>query len=214
MNGFAERMREAMELSDITVSELAEMTGIAKSSISRYVRGIMLPKQNYTDLIARALHVSPGYLITGVRQKSTLNNSYPYPVIPQGVSAGQLESMESVQTFSSVDVPDVILGRYARRKGIVFMHVNGESMNNVIENGSLIVVQTGIEKENLKNGDIVIASNGGEYTVKRFYNDEQNRRIILRPDSSDLFFLPIVISYEDAGDFRIFGKVVIYQVTL
>ena len=215
MENFAKRMREAMDRANMTASDLAASTGIARSSISRYLRGVMLPKQTYTDLIANALRINPGYLMTGVAQRSSLNDVHSYHIIPVGVSAGALESIDAISTFDTLEVPDILLGRYARNKKVVFMHVNGESMNNVIESGSLIAVLTGIEKESLSNGDIVIASNGGEgYTVKRFYDDPENSRVILRPDSTDMTFLPIVIPYENAVDFRIFGRVVIYQVIL
>lgn len=94
------------------------------------------------------------------------------------------------------------------------MHVNGESMNNVINDGAIIAVQRNIELSQLKNGDIVVADNGkGEYTVKRFYLQEDGV-VLLRPDSSNISFTDIKIDIKNGEQVNIFGKVVIYNVIL
>ena len=115
----------------------------------------------------------------------------------------------------TVNLPDFLLGKYARNKNIVIMHVNGESMNKVIQNGSTIAVLTGLALENVHDGDIVVAATDrGEYTIKHFIDDKKNSRIILRPDSTDSSFADLPFSYEEAQSIKIFGKVVIYSVNL
>ena len=64
-NIFSKRMREAMEEKHITAAELSRVTGIGKSSISEYLAGSYLPKQNNTLYIALALGVSPSWLMGG-----------------------------------------------------------------------------------------------------------------------------------------------------
>ena len=107
-----------------------------------------------------------------------------------------------------------MMGRYAKNPNIVFMHVNGESMNRTIENGALIAVLKQDDRNAYRNGDIVIATNGREYTVKRMYDDPSHRQLILNPDSTDPDFPPIVIPYDSEEDYRLFGKVVVYSVVL
>lgn len=63
MEDFAQRMRRLMKEKNITATELVERTGISKGTISRYLSGSFLPKQQRTELIARSLGVSPTYLI-------------------------------------------------------------------------------------------------------------------------------------------------------
>jgi DNA-binding XRE family transcriptional regulator len=141
--------------------------------------------------------------------------SFSYANLPVGISAGLLEECDAITQFDKISIPDALMGKYARNKRVVIMHVNGESMNNVIPNGSMIAVLSGIDPESLKNGDIVVATNGDRtYTVKRFYNDEENQRIILRPDSNSLAFSDIVFDHENADELKIFGKVVVYSVVL
>lgn len=147
-------------------------------------------------------------------RKSESQSMFSYPVIEEGVAAGYFTDAETVMELPMISVPDVLLGKYARNKDIVFMHVCGESMNNLMEAGTVIAVLR-CERERVSNGDVVIASMGGrEYTVKYFYDFPESQQIILKPDSRDPSFIPIVISYECAEEFQIFGKVVIYQVEL
>ena len=94
------------------------------------------------------------------------------------------------------------------------MPVNGESMNNAIRNGAIIAVLTKIELPQIKNGDIVVVSNNGDYTVKRFFNDKERQEFIFRPDSSDMSYRDIVFSYDNCEDLQLVGKVVMYNVTL
>lgn len=94
------------------------------------------------------------------------------------------------------------------------MTVNGESMNRVIEHESIIAVKTDIELTDLHDGDIVVISNDGEYTVKRYYNDTMNERFIFRPDSSCPSFTDIIFSYENSENLKLIGRVVMYNVFL
>lgn len=58
------------------------------------------------------------------------------------------------------------------------------------------------------------AKDGGDMSVKRYYNSPKNRTITFNPDSSDTRFYPITYRYEDLDDIRILGKVVVYTVNL
>lgn len=216
MSTFASRLKKAMADAEVNSTELARMTGIDKSTISRYLSGGYVPKQKRTDLISQALSVDPGYLITGVdSSEPEIKNlhAFLYTIIPASISAGQLQEVDSLKELPKINVPDVLMGRYAKDKDIVFMHVNGESMNRIISDGSLIAVKTNLDRSSYKNGDIVIASNGRDYTVKYFYDDPLHGQFILNPDSSDKSFTPIICRY-DEDDYTLIGKVVIYSVIL
>lgn len=58
-----ERIRKAMEVRGMTASELAKKSGIAKGSISKYLNGIVVPKQSAIGEMAKALSVSPAWLM-------------------------------------------------------------------------------------------------------------------------------------------------------
>ena len=62
---FSERLRNAMENRKIYASELSRISGVGKSDISNYLKGKYVPKQDKCYLIAKALNVDPGWLMTG-----------------------------------------------------------------------------------------------------------------------------------------------------
>lgn len=59
----AQRIKEALELRQMKQAELAEKTGIGKSSISTYIAGEYNPKQKNLYKIAKALNVSETWLM-------------------------------------------------------------------------------------------------------------------------------------------------------
>lgn len=63
MNSFNERLKQAMNLKNISQSELCELTGIPKSAMSQYVSGAFTPKQERTYLISKALNVNEAWLL-------------------------------------------------------------------------------------------------------------------------------------------------------
>lgn len=47
----------------MTASELAKRSGIGKGSISKYLKGTVIPKQNAIGSMSEALGVSPAWLL-------------------------------------------------------------------------------------------------------------------------------------------------------
>lgn len=76
---------------------------------------------------------------------------------------------------------------------------------------SLIAVKQ-IEFYELRNGDIVVYSNGNEYAVKRFY--DFGDKLVFKPESNDPHFVDYIVNKEDADNLRLHGKVVAYIVNL
>lgn len=63
MSTFSERLKESMQAANMKAVELHELTGISKASISEYLSGNYEPKQQNIFKIAKALNVSPSYLM-------------------------------------------------------------------------------------------------------------------------------------------------------
>ncbi|MGG5313864.1 hypothetical protein IGL24_002567 [Enterococcus sp. DIV2371] len=137
-----------------------------------------------------------------------------YNFFDTSVAAGVPTSVEAFDKdyIEQIAIPDCAMGKYAGYQEIFFTKINGDSMNNVIPNGSLIAVKKINSCEELKDEDIVVFSNDNEFSVKRYINDEQNKRIIFRPDSDNISFTDIVVNYEDTKTLQIYGKVVVYIV--
>lgn len=196
--------REQLSLSQ---QEVADLVGVSKSIISRWenneVKSMGVDK---VKKICEALSLDPLSLINNnidTNSNSLAFSEYPY--IPNPVSAGIPQSIEGIMELPQIAIPDEILGKYAKNKNIIIMKVNGESMNRVIENGSIIGVLTKVDRYNLKNGDIVVFNHEYEYSLKRFYN--LGEKIVFKPDSTDMRFTDIVYNSDD--NIEIIGKVIL-----
>ena len=70
---FMFRLRKAMGDKGITASELSNISGVGKSDISYYLKGKYVPKQDKCFMLAKALGVDPGWLMTGIDINETLD---------------------------------------------------------------------------------------------------------------------------------------------
>lgn len=203
-----------------TMKELSLIVGVSEATISRWESGdIANMKQNNIVSLANALNISPLQVLdfddTSIKSNSINADLYEYKYFPVSISAGSLENIDSIQEYELISLSDKILGKYARSKNIILLKINGESMNNIIPNGSYIIVDTSRNTiHDIKDRDIVVFSENGSYSVKRYINDSANRRILFKPDSTDDTFTAIEIKYENSEDLRLIGRVVKYIVSL
>lgn len=62
---FKVRLKSAMDNKNMVAADLSRSSGVGKDEISRYLKGEYAPKQNKCYLLAKALNVDPGWLMTG-----------------------------------------------------------------------------------------------------------------------------------------------------
>ena len=62
-SNFSLRISIALQERNISQSQLCEITNIPKGAMSQYVSGVFKPKQDRADIIAKALNVSPAWLM-------------------------------------------------------------------------------------------------------------------------------------------------------
>ena len=202
-----------------TMKELSLIVGVSEATISRWESGdIANMKQNNIVSLANALNISPLQVLdfddTSIKGNS-INNADLYKYFPVSISAGSLENIDAIQEYELVSISDKILGKYAKNKNIILLKINGESMNKIIPDGSYIVVDTSRNTiHDIKDRDIVVFSENGSYSVKRYINDSANQRILFKPDSTDDTFTAIEVKYENSEDLRLIGRVVKYIVSL
>lgn len=60
---FAERLKTALEMKGMTKAELSRLTGISRSSLTRYAKGDWEGKQDAVYAIAKALNLSEAWLM-------------------------------------------------------------------------------------------------------------------------------------------------------
>lgn len=216
---FSRRLAHLIASRAIQQNDLAEELGVSESTVGKWLLKKSMPRMSAMQKLSDYFGVSKSYFLEEPRQEKPSSGetdpaSFSYTHIPVGISAGRLENCDALTDLPKIVLPDIVLGRYAKDPRIMIMHVNGDSMNRVIEDGSLIAVMTGIQRGQLHNGDIVVASDGPGYTVKRFYDDKEKKTIILAPDSRDPSFMPIIIPYDSPDELQIFGKVIMCSMML
>lgn len=58
-----DRLNEAMKLRGLNITELAERSGLNKSTVSRYLQGKVIPRSDAIGKMATALTVSPTWVL-------------------------------------------------------------------------------------------------------------------------------------------------------
>lgn len=212
----SDNIRRFRRLRDLSQEDIAKKLGYKSfTTIQKWETGMAEPPVGKLYELADILRINIMELLGEESDNSITDMPIStYKFVPASVSAGALTNIDSINYMPSVIIPDFMMGRYAGNRNIILMHVNGESMNNVIQNGAVIAVLTNVDLSDIHDGDIVVIKNGGDYTVKRFYNDSPHQEFVFRPDSNNMAFRDIVFSYDAADDLYLIGKVVMYNVTL
>lgn len=194
-------------LNDMTLEDMGRRLGKDQSAISKWISGTRSPKVDDLIKLTKIFDTDIETLMYGTPESET---SMLYPYFNGSVAAGTPAHVdgECEKDAEKIEIPNHLMGKYSGSKGVFFLRVNGESMNNVIPHGSLIAVKM-INYLELRKNDIVVFANDHEYSVKRFIDDTKNHRYIFRPDSTDEQFTDIIVSYEEAQDLKLIGKVIL-----
>ena len=138
------------------------------------------------------------------------------PLVDFRAAAGSFLKGSQVESMDWVELPNYI----KPREGMFVAQVMGESMNRRIPNGSWCLFEK--PPSGTRQGKIVLAQHrdihdpetGGGYTVKRYFSEKQSvpdqewkhLAIILKPDSHDPSFEPIVLKEDSSADLRVIGE--------
>lgn len=207
--------------SGIEQSQISELLGKkSTSAVSEWEKGIRVPNVGDLHDLANYFRVSLDDLVKKDLEMESLSynssNFYnEYKMFPVSISAGCLENIDGIDTYDLVTIADEIMGKYAGRKGIIILKVNGESMNKIIPDGAYIVVDTNkTHVTDIKDRDIVVFANSEGYSVKRYVNDVKNERFLFKPESLDDTYSDITVEYSESSELKLIGKVVKYIVSL
>ena len=97
-NEFQYRLQKALAESGMTAAELSKATGISDANISNYINGKYVAKQDKVFLLAQALHVDPGWLMTGDEPTSPPDDDSGTPKTVEARSLARgIDSMPKAQ---------------------------------------------------------------------------------------------------------------------
>lgn len=192
---------------NLTQEQLGEKLGVQKSAIAKYENGrVENLKRSTIQKMAELFDVSP-LLFLGFddeqlksKYKIVFDDYFPLHYCTN-LSAGSPTELLEAEPDAVVYVP---IKFQNRKKRLHAFQVNGTSMNNVIQDGSIVVAEE-VPDTVLKEGTIVVAWLDGEATVKRLYPGDS--QVMLMPDSSDKGHHPITVNLED-NQLYIIGRVI------
>ena len=229
-------IKAARKSKKITQKELSELTGYSQNTISNHENGNRSLGEKEIQIYSSALNISPDELFEALEIKQSIEEEKPQnkPLssierisIPTetktlplygNVAAGAIAEIEGVDVWGveTIDIPSVMLGRYANDDHLFSMYVNGDSMNKVIPNGAIIVAKT-LDNCLYKDGDIVIFSHNEEYSLKTYRPNMIDGFVVFEANSDNPDFKNIPIDHTklyEADKVNIYGKVIFYSTTL
>lgn len=205
INDFIKKRRIFLKLS---LEDVAKQCNVSKSTVLRWENGdIYNMKRDKIDSLAKALKIKPSVLINNnieseLEDIEIIFDDY-FPLhYSTNLSAGTLEELLDSDPDAVVYVP---IKFQNMKKRLHAFKVNGTSMNNVIEDGSIVITEDINHLNSIKDGTIVVAFIDGQATVKRFYLNDKS--ITLMPDSTDKSHMPIMFNTEDK-QISIIGRVI------
>lgn len=203
---------------DISAREFARKSNLSNTYISNMLNGSdKNPSLDALGKIATAMGVSSQQLFDCLDgdQEFSINKVKSETIKPMNIiyddyfplkyctnlSAGSPSELLEAEPDAIVYVP---IKFQSRKKRLHAFLVNGTSMNNVIEDGSIVVAEE-VPDTVIKEGTIVVAWFDGEATVKRIYPGDT--QVTLMPDSTDKGHQPIIVNTQETQIY-IFGRVI------
>ena len=175
MAKIAERLKNALEIRDISQSELSRKTGIGKSSISTYLTGEYEPKQKNIYKMALALNVNEAWLMGADVPMERQDTAASHIQNPIAANITPLPAMKEWQVLGATAcgkplhrelLDETILAPADIKADIVFRCVGDSMINARIFDGDAVFSHLQPEVE---NGQIAVVRVGDEYTLKRVY---------------------------------------------
>lgn len=169
---------------------------------------------------------------------SVPNRVIPFPVVPPDqvdrtanvvplldvkVAAGSLNEVSAIEDLQWVKVPDHL----NTTPDMCVAQVVGESMNRRVPNGAwcLFKRNPGGTRQGkvvlVQHRDIQDPDTGASVTIKRYYSEKRDdpdgggwrhERIVLKPDSTDPRYEPIVLEAEATSKFVVFELIAVMEV--
>ena len=203
-------VRQTMKARTISQSELARALGFtSQSAVSALLAGKRRVTVDEAAAIYDLLGLSDAAQTTAptpfsqpepasarFRETHSAQNAPDYAIVPVIGIAGAGRWREAIE-MPLGHMP--VLGRMAGH-GVFGIEVSGDSMDQLIDDGGLILIDPG-QKELSPGGVYLITNSGGEATVKRYRRDPAR----FEPCSNNPQHQSFLISDDD---FSVLGKVV------
>lgn len=235
MNIF-DRIKNRRKELNMSQEELAIKTGYkTKSAISRIENGNRDISQSQIKIFAKALNTTPEYLM-GLKtefsqppidfshltkeelEEVAEENHIPYTKIdyidqPLYCSSPDVDMLE-YEEHNTVIMSDNLLKGIKNKNRLMLAKATGDSMDEIIPDGSFVIIQRIEPYDNIQNHDIVLYNYENSLSIKEFIRDENG--LIMRPHSTNPIHKDNIYSFENLKENPLFIigiiKKVIYDI--
>ena len=202
------RIKMLREEKHLTQQELADKLNSAKSTIGMYENGNRKPSYEVLIKLSEIFGCSIDYIV-GTSNERNSNVQYdPNAKVYSVPIVGRIRAGEPILAEDNIEGYFPILPSMYNAdstQDLFCLEVIGDSMNNIIEEGSYALIR---KQDTAENGDIVVALVNGdnEATLKRF-EQINNSLVALKPDSTNKEYS---VRYIDLAttEFKIIGKII------
>ena len=162
-NEVARRFRLALEEKKMTAQELADRSGVGKSSVSHYVNGANCPSNKSAGLLAKVLGVNPAWLMDISEERylpvKDSSKAVRIPVVGNVAAGLPIDAIEDILDYEEISEDMAVRGEFFGLK------IKGDSMSPRIMDGDVVIVR---QQPDVESGDVAIVKiNGDVATCKR-----------------------------------------------
>lgn len=207
ISSFASRLNESMQYSGMKQYELSQKSGISKSLLNKYIKGVSLAGNDKLYVLSEILCVSPvwlmGYDVPRVEDLSALvyKNVKPLTKVRLPV-LGEISC--GIPNYASEEIY-VQVG--TEIKADFCLIARGDSMIGArIHDGDIIFVR---KQDVVDNGDIAVVIIDDDATLKRVFYYPEKRKLVLQAENPA--YEPFVYVGEELDQIKILGKAVAFQ---
>lgn len=206
MSTIGENIKRYRKEMHITQQELAAKVNMSRSHIASIEVDKYTPSLSTVELIAEALHVSPGNIMEWkgetdrrheIRRSS---DAIRIPVLGHVAAGIPLDAIQD----SADDWEEIPASMAAGGESFIALTIHGTSMEPRMREGDVVIIRL---QDDVENGDIALVYvNGNDATCKKVTKTEKG--ILLR--GFNTAFEPLFYSWDEVADIpvRIAGKVV------
>lgn len=193
---FPEQLRKYRLRNGFTQEQLAEIMGIAKSTISMYENGQREPDFETIEAFADIFNVNMATLVEGDHANNRA--ALRIPVLGRVPAGIPLEAIEEIIDYEELPAAMSSRGEFFA------LQVHGDSMEPKISAGDVVIVQ---KQDFAENGDLVVVLiDGNDATLKRYYQSQNGIKLVpSNPKYDPFFFAPEEVEQLPV---RILGKVI------
>lgn len=186
-----------------SVNRLAELSGIAQSSLDRFIKG------TYKGLNSQTLAKIFDVIGVKLSRERVAGQDYIFVVRSAARPAAGGSSLETdgrIEDVLAFRRDWIVRKTVSSPEKLTIMTAIGDSMEPTINSGDVILIDQGEAGKTLREGQIFVVRAEGEIFVKRYFKGIGF--LMFRGDNPDMAFNDLRISADSLDGFAVIGRVI------